>query len=322
MATFILKKLLALVPLVLGVSLVCFALMHAVPGGPLGALAENPKVSADDLARIRANFGLEEPLPIQYGRWLGRVLLHGDLGRSYVTGEPVLAMIARRIPATVLLVGSAFALALLAAIAIGTTMALRANSGMDTAVGFVMLAIVSIPVFWLGLVGVMFFSVKLGLLPSAGMRTPGEAYSLVDQLRHLALPSGVLAIVFTAGWSRYVRANMGEVLKSDFMQTARAKGMSELGAALVHGMRNAAAPLVTVVALSLPLVFTGSVIVETLFAWPGMGRLFYEGLLHADYPRLMGIVLITSALIALANLFADVIYGLLDPRIRYATNPD
>ncbi|MFQ5510523.1 MAG: ABC transporter permease [Candidatus Krumholzibacteriia bacterium] len=318
MLSYVARRLLGVVPLVLVISLICFGLMHAAPGGPTGVLASNPKLDPSDLARIRANFGLDRPLAVQYGMWLERVFLHGDLGYSYVTGEPVLNMIGKRLPATLELAGSALLFALLIGIGVGVLSALRPRSRLDVLLTIGSLMLISIPVFWSGLMAMMLFSVKWKLLPSAGLHTVGMPFSIIDHLRHLVMPSLVLALVFIASWSRYMRASMAEVLSKDFIDVARAKGLPPVAVVLKHALRNAAAPVLTVVALNLPLLFTGAIITETVFSWPGMGRLFYEGLLRMDYSRVMGIVLIASFLIAVTNLVTDCIYGYLDPRIRHA----
>ncbi|MEE9268653.1 MAG: ABC transporter permease [Candidatus Krumholzibacteria bacterium] len=312
------RRLLGIVPLVLVISVVCFGLMHAVPGGPTGVLGTNPKLDPSDLARVRANFGLDRPLPVQYAKWLERVILHGDLGHSYVTGEPVARMIWQRLPATLELAGSALLLALLAGMGVGILSALYPRTKLDTFFTIMSLLLISIPVFWSGLMAMMLFAVKWGLLPSAGLQTVGMGFSVADHLQHLVMPSVVLALVFIASWSRYMRASLTEVLAKDFIHVARAKGLSPVAVVLKHALRNAAAPVLTVVALNLPLLFTGAIITETVFSWPGMGRLFYEGLLRMDYSRVMGIVFIASILIALANLLTDCVYGYLDPRIRHA----
>lgn len=318
MMFFLGRRVAQIVPNLLLISVLCFALMHVVPGGPTGTLAENPKVRADDVARIRAHFGLDRPWPVQYVRWLERVALHGDFGRSYVTGEPVLPMILQRVPATLELMGSAFIIALLGALAIAVLGALRPYARLDTFFVMLSLVLLSIPVFWSGLMAMMLFCVHWKLLPSAGMTTIGLPFSVIDHLRHLVLPSMVLGLVFVATWSRYLRATLGQVLDERFIEVARAKGLSHATVILRHGLRSAAAPALTVVALNLPLLFTGSVIVETIFAWPGMGRLFFDGLLRMDYSRLMGIVFFASILVAVFNLIADIIHGLLDPRIKCA----
>lgn len=315
---YALKRLLGIVPLVVLISMLCFALMHAVPGGPTGMLAENPKISSQDKARIRSNFGLDRPIHVQYAMWFDRAVFHGDFGFSYATGEPVARMIIRRLPATLELMGSALALAFLVALLIAIVSARKKGSPVDTLLTVVSLALISIPVFWSGLMAMMFFSVKWGLLPTSGMMTVGSAFSVVDHLKHLILPSTVLSLVFIASWSRYLRVSLCDVLTQDFITVARAKGMTARSVLLRHALRNAAAPFLTVIALNLPLLFTGTIIVEQLFSWPGMGRLFYDGLLQMDYTRLMAIVFVSSILITVSNLMVDLVYGLLDPRIRYA----
>jgi len=317
MARYFAKRLIEIVPLVFVVSLLCFALMQAAPGGPTALLSQNPMVKPEDLSRIRANFGIDEPVIVQYFLWLKRVILHGDFGHSFVTGEPVSEMIRQRLPATLELMGSAFLLAFLFGISGGIVAALKRYTKFDSVITLLTLVGISIPVFWLGLMSMMMFTVKLRLLPSAGMFSLGEPFSILDHLRHLLMPSLVLSLMFVAGWSRYMRASLSEVLQMNFIDVARAKGASRGSVIFKHAIRNAAIPVLTVIALNLPALFTGSIITETIFAWPGMGRLFYDGLLRQDYTRLMGIIFIASILIAFLNLVADMIYGILDPRIRY-----
>ncbi len=318
MARYFCKRCLEIAPLVFLVSLICFALMQAIPGGPTAMLSENPMIRPEDLARIRTNFGIDEPVIVQYFLWLKRVLLHGDFGHSYVTGEPVSEMIKQRLPATLELMGSAFLLAFLLGISGGIVAALKRYTKLDSFITLVALVGISIPVFWLGLMSMMLFTVKWRMLPSAGMFSLGVPFSLLDHLQHLLLPSLVLSLLFVASWSRYMRASLSEVLGMNFIDVARAKGASRGSVVFKHAIRNAAIPVLTVIALNLPALFTGSIITETIFAWPGMGRLFYDGLLRQDYTRLMGIIFMASILIAVLNLVADTIYGILDPRIRYA----
>jgi peptide/nickel transport system permease protein len=318
MIRFFLKRLAAVVPLVLLVSLICFALMQATPGGPTAVLSANPMVGPDDVARIRTNFGFDQPVVVQYGFWLKRVLLHGDFGLSHVTGEPVIEMISQRLPATLELMGAAFLLAFLFGLSGGILAALKRYTKFDSAIMLVTLFGISIPVFWLGLMSMMLFTVKWRLLPSTGMFTLGVPFSILDHLRHLLMPALVLSLLFIASWSRYMRASLSDVLSMNYINVARAKGASGTSVVFRHAVRNAAIPVLTVIALNLPALFTGSIITETIFAWPGMGRLFYDGLLRQDYTRLMGIIFIASAVIAFLNLIADTIYGLLDPRIRFA----
>jgi peptide/nickel transport system permease protein len=318
MAHYVVRRLLATVPLVLLVSLACFALMHAIPGGPTAVLSENPAATAEDAAIIRSNFGLDRPLHVQYLSWLERLALHGDFGRSYATGEPVLGMIASRLPATMELVGSAIILAFLLGMAIGVVSALKRHSSLDSILTFGSLVIISVPLFWMGLMAMMLFSVKLHMLPSAGTGTVGMPFSMIDHLRHLVMPTAVLSLVFIANWSRYMRESLIDVLMADYIRVARAKGLSAGAVVFRHALRNAAGPVGTVIAMNLSILFSGSVIIETVFSWPGMGRLFYDGLVRMDYTRIIGIVIIASVLIVLFNLIADVVHALLDPRIRYA----
>jgi len=318
MVRYILKRFLEIIPLVFLVSLICFALMQATPGGPTGMLSNNPMVKPEDTARIRANFGFDQPVIVQYFLWVKRVVLHGDFGHSYVTGEPVLEMIAQRMPATLELMGAAFLLAFLLGISAGIVAALKKYTKYDSIITLVSLVGISVPVFWLGLMAMMLFTVKFRVLPSAGMFSLGMPFSIIDHIRHLLMPALVLSLLFIASWSRYMRASLSEVLSMNYIDVARAKGASRGSVVFKHAVRNAAIPVLTVIALNLPALFTGSIITETIFGWPGMGRLFYDGLLRQDYTRLMGIIFIASTLIAFLNLVADTIHGILDPRTRYA----
>jgi len=315
---YVIRRFAEIVPLVFLVSLICFALMQAAPGGPTAMLADNPMVKPEDVARIRANFGFDRPVAVQYFLWLKRVVAHGDFGYSYVTGEPVIDMIAQRLPSTLELMGSAFLLAFLFGISGGIIAALKRHTKYDSIITLVALVGISIPVFWLGLMAMMLFTVKWRLLPSAGMFSLGVPFSVLDHLRHLLMPTLVLSLLFVASWSRYMRASLSEVLQMSYIDVARAKGASRGSVVFKHAVRNAAIPVLTVIALNLPVLFTGSIITETIFAWPGMGRLFYDGLLRQDYTRLMGIIFIASSLIAVLNLVADTIHGILDPRTRLA----
>jgi peptide/nickel transport system permease protein len=213
--------------------------------------------------------------------------------------------------------GAAFVLAFLFGLSGGILAALKRYTKFDSAIMLVTLFGISIPVFWLGLMSMMLFTVKWQLLPSTGMFSLGVPFSVLDHLRHLLMPALVLSLLFIASWSRYMRASLSDVLSMNYINVARAKGATGTSVVFRHAVRNAAIPVLTVIALNLPALFTGSIITETIFAWPGMGRLFYDGLLRQDYTRLMGIIFI-FVLIALLNLVADTIYGVLDPRIRLA----
>jgi peptide/nickel transport system permease protein len=215
--------------------------------------------------------------------------------------------------------GSAFLVAVLVGLTAGVLSVLRRNTTAESFFTVGTLVVISVPLFWLGLVSVMLFSVKWSLLPPGGAGTPGAPFSVVDHVRHLVLPTVVLSLVFAASWSRYMRSALSGVLDENYIVVARAKGLSMPTVVLRHALRNSIAPVVTVIAMSVPVLFTGSVIVETIFSWPGMGRLFYEGLMRHDYTRIMGVVFVSSVLVALFNLMADCLHGIIDPRTRTAS---
>lgn len=315
MGSSIIKRLAMAVPLVVLVSIVTFTLLHLAPGGPAGVVSGNPKATGEDISRIRENYGLDRPLPIQYLMWSRQVFLRFDFGRSYVTGRPVSAMIAERVPATLELMGAALLLAVGVGGVLAVVSALRGGDRTDGFFTIVTTAGISVPVFWLGLIAIYIFSIRLGLLPAGG-RAVGDGVSLAERLRHLALPASVLSIAWLATWSRYLRSGLIESLGGSYIRTARAKGLAERTVVLKHALRGAVLPAVTVLAMQIPALFTGAVITETVFAWPGMGRLFYEGLQRQDYTRVLGIVVIASIMIILMNTAGDVLNMILDPRTR------
>lgn len=314
MKRYVFRRLLRVVPIVLLVSVATFALLHLAPGGPAAVMSGGRGVSDADLARIERGLGLDRPLPVQYLQWLRRVFLGFDFGMSYATGEPVSRMILARAGATLELMGAAFALAFVVALAAGAASASRRGGFVDDLLSALSAAGMSMPVFWLGIVAIYVFSVRLGVLPSGGRETIGAA-GAADRLRHLALPAVVLASGFAASWSRYVRAQLLEVMSGEFVRTARAKGLGEGTVLWKHALRPSLLPVLTVMVLHLPALFTGAVITETVFSWPGMGRLFYEGLARHDYPRVLGVVVVASFLVILANLLGDVLNAAVDPRI-------
>jgi peptide/nickel transport system permease protein len=315
MKKLIAQRLARIVPLVILISMITFALLHLAPGGPAGLVSGNPKATEADLERIRANLGLDRPLPLQYLLWFKRVFLHFDFGKSYTTGEPVSRMILDRIPATLELMGTAFAIAVVLGLSMGIASALRRERFVDHLFSVISVAGMSVPVFWLGLVAIYVFSLKLGALPSGGRETIGVPLNFIDHVRHLVLPSAVLSIGFLASWSRYARAQLISAIQGDYVRTARAKGLSEASVIGKHALRNAALPVLTSIVMQIPTLFTGAVITETVFSWPGIGRLFYEGLERHDYPRVLGVVVIFSFLIIFFNLVGDLLYVAVDPRI-------
>jgi len=314
------KKLMALrvariVPIAMVISMVTFALLHLAPGGPAGLVSGNPKVTEGDLERLRANLGLDRPLPVQYVIWFERVFFRLDFGTSYTTGEPVSRMIRDRIPATLELMGTAFAIAVVIGLLAGIASAVRREGLIDHIFTAVSVAGMSVPVFWLGLVAIYVFSLRLGVLPSGGRETIGAAPSLIDHVKHLMLPASVLSVGFFATWSRYLRAQLIGAIRGDYVRTARAKGLSEASVIGKHALRNAALPVVAAIVMQVPTLFTGAVITETVFSWPGIGRLFYEGLERHDYPRVLGVVVIFSFLVIIFNLIGDLLSMVIDPRI-------
>ncbi|MGQ9599109.1 MAG: ABC transporter permease [Anaerolineae bacterium] len=320
---YILRRLLQTIPLLFLVSISVFAMMHLVPGGPMGVYGKNPNLTPEALKNLEAKLGLDQPLHIQYLRWLGKAV-QGDFGYSYDTKRPALREIADRLPATLYLMLFTFFAVLLVSIPLGIISALKQYSALDLIVTGLSFAGQALPVFWIGLVLMLIFYAWLknpatgkGLLPASGMYTLGQPFSIVDWAKHLVLPSLTLGLAWVSWYSRYVRASMLEVINSDYIRTARAKGLNERRVVFLHALKNAAIPVVTVVAMDLPTVFGGALYVEQIFSWPGMGRLFFRAAERRDYPVLMAVVMISAVLIILSNLLADIVYAYLDPRIRY-----
>lgn len=323
MAAYAFRRLLGAIPLLLFISVAVFLLLQAAPGGPTGAyMRRGAGMSAADLAALEAQLGLNDPIPVQYGKWLGRVL-QGDLGMAVTTKRPVSVEILDRLPNTLTLMAVAWAVTLVIAIPVGILSAVKQYSKFDHLVTTLTFIGQSIPIFWFGLILLLIFYMKLEnpftgepLLPAGGVATIGAPFSWSDRIAHLILPVTMLAAGWVAWYSRFLRASMLETIHQDYVRTARAKGLSEQLVVLRHGFRNAAIPLVTLMALDVPFLFTGALFTEVIFAWPGMGRLFYSAAERRDYGLLMAIIMITSALIILANILADMLYAWLDPRIR------
>ncbi len=322
MLRYVIRRLLQALPLLLLTSLVMFFVLRLVPGGPLAVYARG-QTSPEALEQIRHNLGLDQPLIVQYLRWLGQAL-RGDLGFSYDTGRPALTEILDRVGPTAYLMGTTFLVVLAISIVVGVLSAVRQYSALDIGVTTLTFVGQALPIFWVGLMLILiFFSTFTNpatgrpLLPAAGMYTVGQPFSLADWLAHLTLPLATLALGWVSWYSRYLRSSMLDVVHEDYIRTARAKGLSERTVVFKHALKNAAIPLVTIVALDLPTLFGGSLFVEVIFSWPGMGRLFYRAVERRDYPILMATILISAAAMVLANLIADVIYAALDPRIRF-----
>jgi len=315
MGTFLLKRIMQSAILLILVTVIAFGMMRLAPGGPEALYAVGGNMKAEDLARLRKSFGLDEPVHIQYVKWTTGMLT-GDWGRSYRDRRPVTAVIFERIPATLELTVSALLIAIIVGVTIGVLGAIRQYSVADYAATVGAMLALSIPTFWFGLMVIYLFAVRLGWIPSGGRQTLGEPFSLVDRLHHLAAPALVLGLVLVATWSRYTRAAMLEVIGQDFVRVARAKGLSESRVLFTHALRNALVPLVTLAGIQLPLLFGGALVTESVFTWPGMGRLMVDSLSYRDYPVMMGILFITAVLVIIFNLISDFLSAMLDPRIR------
>jgi peptide/nickel transport system permease protein len=305
-----------MIPLLFGVSIVNFALIRLAPGSPLDLMA-GPGAAPEARAALERSLGLDAPVLRQYGAWLVGAL-KGDWGYSYTSYRPVSALIAERMPATVLLMGSALALGLVLAVPLGIISAVKRDTLFDRIAALLGFAGVSAPNFFLGLGLVYVFSVKLKLFPSSGMAAPGLEPSLLDTLRHLALPCTTLAVHTACRFTRYVRSAMLDVLREDYLRTAAAKGAPLFRRLIVHGFRNALIPLITLVGLELPGVFGGAIVTEQIFSWPGIGRLTIEAVLNRDYPVLMGVTLMSALFTLLAGLLTDILYAAADPRMSLA----
>ena len=319
MTSFVARRLLQTVPLVLLISLFAFLVIR-IAGDPMSMYGLNPNMTADDRARIITEHGWDRPLLVQYLYWL-RDLVKGDWGHSLYTYESVTAMIRARLSNTLILMGSVFAVTLLVSIPLGIYTATHQSSRLDHLITGSAFFAYSLPTFWLGLICIMMFSVKFQQwgfpsLPAGGMYSLRDGPSTLGLLQHLVLPCFVLSIVSVASYIRHLRASMLDVLHQDYVRTARAKGVSDREVIWKHAFKNAALPLVTLISLNIPRIFSGALITEQVFAWPGMGRLFVDHATRADYPVLMGLVISVSVLVAIFNLLADVAYAYLDPRIR------
>jgi peptide/nickel transport system permease protein len=317
MLSFIGRRVLQAIPLLIGVSVIGFGLMHLAPGGPLAVYTLNPTITAQDIERIKVIFGLDQPVHVQYLKWASGMFT-GNWGYTFFGGRPVLIVILERLPATMLLMGSALSIAILLGITIGMVGAARRYSVWDYLATSGALVALSFPTFWFGLMAIFVFAVDLHWLPSGGMYELGEEGNVVDLLRHLILPTLVLALVITATYSRYARSSFLEVLHQDYMRTARAKGLRSWERLFRHAFPNAVKPLIALLGTDLPVLFSGALVTESIFGWPGMGRLFIDALTMKEYPILMGMIMFTAFFVILGNLVADIAIALLDPRVRLA----
>ena len=322
MLTYLAKRLLMMIPLLIGITLISFVVIHLAPGEPTDMQTDlNPKSSVEMRDRLRERYNLDKPLHVQYGLWLKQVATL-DFGESFAQdNRPVLVKVRERMPITILINVLSIVVILAVSVPIGILSAVRRNSMFDRGTTIFVFLGFAMPSFWLALLMMDYFGVRLGLLPVAGLKSIGYDYlspagQIWDMTRHLILPIFISAFGGLAGFSRYMRSNMLEVIRQDYILTARAKGLSERVVIYKHALRNALLPVITILGLSVPGLIGGSVIFETIFASPGMGKLFYDGVMMRDYPLIMGILVIGAVLTLVGNLLADISYAIADPRIR------
>ncbi len=310
-----------MVPLLFGISIITFAVIHLAPGNPVEVAAEmNPRVSAEALANLRRLYGLDKPLYVQYADWVAR-LARLDFGKSFIDGRPVLDKLLERLPVTLTINALEIIAAFLIAVPLGIMSALKRNTLADKVTTVTVFLGFSMPGFWFALLLMILFGVQLGWLPISGLRSLDSEHwgffaRLADYLRHIVLIVFIGAFGSLAGFSRYMRSSMLEVISQDYIRTARAKGLKEHDVIYRHALRNALMSIITIMGLSVPAIIGGSVILESIFAIPGMGQLFWQAVIARDYPLIMGDLVFVSFLTLLGNMLADIAYAMADPRVR------
>ena len=316
MLKYTVRRLLEAIPLVFLVTVIAYLIINMAPGDPVNMFI-NPETSSPmDVEAIRISLGLDKPLPIRYLIWI-RGVLQGDLGTSFQHATPVMEMILERLPNTLILALSATILSFAVSIPAGIFSAIKRNTWIDYFFSTIAFIGISLPAFWFGLMLILLFSLRLQWLPSGDMRSNFDTFVLADRLKHLILPSLVLGMGSMAGQMRYMRSSMLEVIRQDYIRTARSKGLAENVVIFGHALRNAMLPIITLLGLTIPGLFSGAVITEQIFSWPGMGRLGIEATFMRDYPVQMGVILMASILVIFGSLMADIGYALADPRIKY-----
>lgn len=325
MTAYVIRRLLWTIPLLIGVSIICFTLLKRAPGDPVSAILSSSRASGQSMTpaereQMREEAGLNDPAYVQYFRWLSEVS-SGNLGLSTRSNEPVTTVIKQRLPNTIKLSAVALVLTLSIALPLGIISAVKQYSKLDYGLTFFNFAGISVPQFWLALMLLYIFAVELQWLPSFGMRSvdiePGIWPHFVDSLKHYILPVAALTLVGLAGYMRFQRAAMLDVIRQDYIRTARAKGLSERTVILKHAWRNALIPIITLLGYVFVILVEGAVVVENIFSWPGMGQLAVTSLTNRDYPVVMAIVLLSSLLILVGTLLSDILYAVVDPRVRY-----
>ena len=314
--TYIAKRMLQIFPVLLGVVVINFVIIHIAPGNPAVIMAGG-EAPPEYIRMLEEEWGLNKPLHEQFVTYLTN-LLRGNLGYSYKYRAPVLDVILERLPATLLLTGTAFLMAVLAGVVLGVSSSRKPFSFEDNMIMLGSLVFYSMPNFWTGLMAIIVFSLRLGLFPVQGIQFfRVDLNSTLDLIWHLILPATTLGLVQLALYARLTRSSMLEELRKDYITTARSKGLDDRSILYRHALKNALIPTITIIGIRLSFMFTGAVVTETIFAWPGIGRLMYDSIYTRDYPLLMGIFIISSAVTVLANFLADIAYCVVDPRIRY-----
>ena len=292
-------------------------MVHLPKGGPADVYAADPSATPEAIERMKEIWGLDQPLHVQYVRWVTR-LAQGDWGRSYVERRPAIDVVADRLGPTLRRTGAAWRVGLRAGVALGVLAGVSRRPAVQHAVRVVAVLGMSVPTFWSGAIVLLVFSSYLRWIPAGGLGTIGAAPTALDALWHLAAPALVLGSVYVAQWMRYVQAGLDSVAEDDFVRTARAKGLGRVRALLRHGLPNVLLPLVTVLGLELPRLLSGAMVTEVVFSWPGIGRLLHGSLIARDYPVVLGTLIVAALAVLIVNLLTDLLYGALDPRVRYA----
>ena len=319
MAQYMIRRLIVAVPTFFAITVIVFALFALSPGDPVINIIGFDTfalMSPDQIELVRQQYGFNDSWYSRYFNWLGDAL-RGDLGYPYKGGKTVSELLVERIPPTLLLMGTSLVLALVVGIPMGIIMALRQYSKLDYGLTIVAFANLSIPSFFIALAFIYVFALRLDILPTYGMQTIGEPFSIWDRFKHLIMPAVILGLFNAGVWARYTRSSVLEIKRLDFVTVARAKGLKERTVTTRHIFRNALLPLITVIGLSIPQLLGGAIIIETIFQWPGMGMLGWRATTTRDYPTLMGITLLSATIILLSNLITDLGYAIADPRIRY-----
>ena len=315
MGRYAVRRLVQAIPMLVGISFAAFVLLRLAPGGPMAVYAQNPNMSEADMRRIEHILGLDQPIHVQYVKWVAGMAT-GNMGHSYRTGRPVGQIIFERVPATLELMGLAYLIAVGLGLTTGIASAIKRHSVFDYVATSGAMIGLSVPTFWFGLLVIIVFAATLRWIPSGGMATLGAPFSVWDRFLHLVGPASVLGLWMTATWSRYTRSSVLEVIGQDYIRTARAKGLRSSAILLRHTLRNALIPLITLAGLEFRNLFGGALVTETVFSWPGVGRLYLDSLNYQDYSVILGLLLITSVMVLAGSLLADILYGIVDPRIR------